>query len=92
VDVHLVTFGSICPAPDGVYRVYGPDSIAYPVGALDGTGVVGGRLVRCGTAEFQMWSHTGYETDEDDYRDVLALHERFGLPLPAEYLHWTESR
>jgi lincosamide nucleotidyltransferase A/C/D/E len=29
--------------------------------------------------------HTGYELDEDDYRDVKALCERFGIALPAEY-------
>jgi lincosamide nucleotidyltransferase A/C/D/E len=29
--------------------------------------------------------HTGYELDEDDYRDARALCERFDIPLPQEY-------
>jgi lincosamide nucleotidyltransferase A/C/D/E len=29
--------------------------------------------------------HTGYKLDENDYRDVKALCQRFGLEVPAEY-------
>jgi lincosamide nucleotidyltransferase A/C/D/E len=29
--------------------------------------------------------HSGYELDENDYHDVSALCERFGMTLPAEY-------
>ena len=28
-----------------------------------------------------MLTHAGYELDEEDVRDLLALHERFGVPL-----------
>ena len=39
--------------------------IPYPVGSLTATGIVGGREVRCGPAEFQKSSHTGYETPDN---------------------------
>ncbi len=29
--------------------------------------------------------HTGYTLDENDYHDVKAFCERFGMPLPEEY-------
>lgn len=29
--------------------------------------------------------HTGYELDENDYRDVRALCQRFGIEMPSEY-------
>lgn len=31
---------------------------------------------------------TGDDVDEDDWLDVLHLHERFGLPIPADYDSW----
>lgn len=75
VDVHLV---DLTTSTD----VYGPAGLAYPVGSLDGTGTILGQRVACCTAEFQMISHTGYEIDDDDVRDVMALHHRFGIPVP----------
>jgi hypothetical protein len=32
--------------------------------------------------------HTGYELDERDFHDVRALRERFGIPLPDEFLRF----
>ncbi len=32
-----------------------------------------------------MQSHTGYDIDENYIRDVIALHERFGVELPSAY-------
>ncbi len=29
--------------------------------------------------------HTGYELDMNDYRDISALCERFGIEFPSEY-------
>ncbi|WP_326678200.1 nucleotidyltransferase domain-containing protein [Streptomyces sp. NBC_01237] len=84
VDVHLVDLSSTRLDERGAH-VHGPDGIAYPVGSLDGTGTVLGRTVPCGTAEFQVHSHTGYAIDDDDIRDVLALHRQFGIPLPPPY-------
>ena len=86
VDVHTVTFSE---NGDGAY---GPQDNAktisepYPAASFQGTGVVGGREVKCLTADYQVISHTGYELDEDDFKDVYALHECFGVPLPEEYI------
>ena len=84
VDVHLVDRRVVVRGDDGV-DVYGPNGLEYEVGALDGTGTIAGRSVACCTAEFQVRSHTGYEHDAEDAHDVLALHERFGIPLPPQY-------
>jgi lincosamide nucleotidyltransferase A/C/D/E len=84
VDVHLVDRTSTMPGPAGV-EVYGPQGLAYEVGALDATGTIAGRSVQCCSAEFVVRSHTAYEPDLDDARDVYALHERFGIPLPQVY-------
>jgi lincosamide nucleotidyltransferase A/C/D/E len=35
--------------------------------------------------------HSGYELDGNDYRDVSALCERFGVALPAEYERFTQK-
>lgn len=82
IDVHLVDTSTTTLTPSGDL-VHG--GIPYPVGSLTATGVIADREVRCGTAEFQMVSHTGYEIADTDVHDVAALHQRFGLPLPEEY-------
>jgi lincosamide nucleotidyltransferase A/C/D/E len=84
VDVHLVDRGVVVRDANGV-EVYGPNGLEYEVGSLDATGVIAGRTVDCLTAAFQVRSHTGYEHDADDACDVLALCERFGIPVPAQY-------
>jgi len=67
--------------------VYGPAErgVFFPASAFTGSGSIGGRPVRCGTPEYQVPSHTGYELNENDFHDVMALHERFGVELPPEY-------
>jgi len=84
VDVHLVDFSETRFADDGGL-VYGPKGLAYEVGGLDGVGTILGRRVACETPEYQIKSHTGYEPGENDFRDVLALHERFGITLPPPF-------
>jgi hypothetical protein len=56
-----------------------------PAEALRGYGTVGERAVRCIASEWQVRSHTGYAVDEDDWRDVSALCERFGIAVPPDY-------
>lgn len=90
VDVHAVDLGVTRTDERGV-EVYGPGGLPYPVGSLTGGGRVRGRRVDCGTADFQVASHTGYAIDEDDERDVLALHHRFGVPLAAQVRAWHEE-
>ena len=84
VDVHLVDLEVVVPGEHGV-DVHGPNGLAYEVGALEGWGTIAGQRVPCGTAEFQVRSHSNYEPDFDDYRDVRALCDRFGIALPAIY-------
>ena len=69
VDVHLVDLDVVVPGEHGV-DVHGPNGLAYEVGALEGWGTIAGQRVPCGTAEFQVRSHSNYEPDFDDYRDV----------------------
>lgn len=59
--------------------------LAYPVASLSGTGAVNGVPVKCISPEWLVQFHTGYPLDKDDYRDVKALCQRFGLSLPAAY-------
>lgn len=82
IDFHTVTFdadgggGQALPG-GGAYR-YAPEGLA-------GHGTIAGHAVRCLSAEEQVRCHTGYTPDEQDRRDVLALHRRFGIPLPPPY-------
>ena len=79
IDFHVVEF-------DNEGRgIYGPPRRGdfFPASSFQGRGIVNHRPVHCLDAEFQMQSHTGYEIDEDDIHDMMAMHERFGLPLPA---------
>lgn len=64
--------------------------VAYPIESLTGTGEIQGHPVKCVPADWMVKFHTGYKLDENDYRDVLALGERFGIPLPEEYAEFTQ--
>jgi hypothetical protein len=35
--------------------------------------------------------HTGYKPDENDYRDVRALCDHFGIAPPQEYLRFADT-
>jgi len=82
VDVHVVTFD------EGENGIYGPKErgVFYPAYSFKGTGKIEGIPVKCLTAEYQVESHTGYEIDENDVSDVLALCEKFGINPPKGYL------
>lgn len=76
VDIHSYTFD------EAGNHVYG---VAYPAASLTGNGLINGHPVKCISPEWLVKFHTGYPLDENDYRDVKALCERFGFELPAEY-------
>jgi len=82
VDVHSYTYDAHGKLVFGV---------EYPFGSLTGTGLIQGYLVKCITPEWMVKFHVGYELDENDYRDVSALCERFGIALPAEYARFTRA-
>ena len=80
IDVHSYTLD------DAGANVYG---VAYIREHLTGKGSIHGYPVRCISPEWLVKFHTGYDLAENDFRDVRALCERFGLPLPDEYLKFT---
>src|SRR6266566_878284 len=82
VDFHSYTFDAHGKLVFGV---------EYPFDSLTGTGSIQGYPVKCITAEWMVKFHSGYELDENDYRDVSALCERFGIALPAEYERFTRE-
>lgn len=88
IDLHVVAIDR-----DG-NGIYGPSERPegmYPADALRGQGQIEELSVRCVSAEYQIHSHTQYELDETDYRDVRALADEFGLPLPECFEKYFES-
>lgn len=59
--------------------------IPYPIDSLEGTGMIAHRPVRCITPERMVEFHAAYDGDDDDRRDVVALCQKFGLPVPEQY-------
>lgn len=76
VDFHSYTFD------EAGNHIFG---VKYPFDSLTGNGSIIGYPVKCISPEWMVKFHTGYKLDENDYRDVKVLCERFGLELPAEY-------
>jgi lincosamide nucleotidyltransferase A/C/D/E len=73
---------------------YGPPGTKdyYPAEALAGRGTVNGRTVGCIAPEWLVRFHKGYEVDATDWADVSALCARFAIPVPREYLRFTDER
>ena len=79
LDFHIVRFdehGHGVPAWD--------NDLIFPPEAFAGVGTIGGRRVRCLSAEMQMRTHTGYALKESDIHDLRLLHNRFGIDYPEE--------
>jgi len=80
VDVHPA---AMQPNGDGVYQMENGSEWIFPAAGFAGHGQILGREVPCLTPEVVLTNHTtGYELDEAHERDVVALSERYGLPLP----------
>lgn len=81
IDVHVIVLDA-----EG-NGIYGPaeDGEMYPVDALASTGIIGGQTVKCISPRWTINFHSGYKLKEQDYADVSALCEKFGIELPAEY-------
>jgi len=80
VDVHPATFR---PDGDGVYEMEGGGQWIFPAAGFAGSGLVLGRRVPCLTPEVVLVNHTtGYALDDEHRRDVTALGERYGIPVP----------
>ena len=82
IDFHVIEF-----AEDGG-GIYGPGEIDWviSVSELHGEGSVGGRSVRCLSAQYQVRSHTGYTLKDTDFADMDALRKRFGVALIEEQI------
>jgi lincosamide nucleotidyltransferase A/C/D/E len=80
VDVHPASFA---PNGDGAYRMTSGEDWIYPAEGFRGVGRILGCEVPCLTPEVVMVTHTSaYALDEAHQRDVTALGERYGIPLP----------
>jgi hypothetical protein len=80
IDVHPARF---LPSGDGVYRMADGRDWVYPAAGFSGVGRVLGHEVPCLTPAVVMVNHTtGYRLDEEHQRDVIALGERYGIPVP----------
>ena len=71
VDLHPLKFGG----GDGWQQLSesGDDWGRYPAEGLAGEGSIGGRPVRCLTAELQLRFHEGYELSTKDEHDIEIL-------------------
>ena len=76
VDVHSYTFD------ENGNNIYG---VAYEPSHFTGTGMINGYPVKCPPPSVMVEFHTGYDVDENDYRDTKALCERFDIPMPKDY-------
>ncbi len=76
IDFHVIVLDD---TGDGIY---GPaqNVDVIPREARASIGYIGGREVRCRSAEYQIRSHFGYQLKAKDIADVAALRYRFGIP------------
>jgi lincosamide nucleotidyltransferase A/C/D/E len=83
---HEVDFHVIDLAPDGT-GIYGPPppEFIFPADSLTAATELCARPVRAIPPHRLVEFHTGYEPDDDDRADVLALCERFGVEVPSVY-------
>ena len=81
VDFHLIDI-----QPDGTGD-YGPPEVQlrFPADTLLTSTELCGRLVLAVPPHRLVEFHTGYEPDDDDRADVLALCEQFGIDVPPVY-------
>jgi lincosamide nucleotidyltransferase A/C/D/E len=78
VDLHLIVHDA---AGNGWQQLDDGAWGRYDGEALESTGEIDGRRVRCISPELQLRHHRGYEWTETDRADMTRLAERFGLEL-----------
>ena len=81
VQGHLIDFHTYTFDEQG-NLVFG---LPYPPASLNGLGWIDGYPVKCITPEWLVKFHTGYQLDENDYRDIRALCQRYRIEVPVEY-------
>jgi lincosamide nucleotidyltransferase A/C/D/E len=82
IDVHSYIFD------EQGNNIYG---VPYLPEQLTGKGEINGFQVKCITPEWIVKFHIGYEIDENDFRDTLALCHAFNIPLPKEFEKYTAA-
>lgn len=82
VDIHSYIFD------EQGKLIYG---VAYPGDSLTGNGSLRDYPVKCIEPGWAVKFHSGYQLDENDYHDVAALCERFGIALPSEYARFIQQ-
>ena len=82
IDFHVVEL-----TEDGG-AVYRPREIDWIISELElnAVGYIGGREVRCLSADYQVRSHAGYTLQDTDFADMRALQEKFGVALLPEQI------
>ena len=80
VDLHPVRFA---PNGDGIYRMETGEDWPFLADGFAGHGRIGVRQVRCLTPEVEVLTHADYDLDAEDWHDLEALHDRFGVVIPA---------
>ncbi len=77
IDFHVIDL------VQGGGGVYGPGEIDWVISEseLNAEGSIGGRNVRCLSADYQVRSHSGYTLKDTDFADMSALRRRFGVEL-----------
>ena len=83
IDFHVIEL------TEGGGAIYGPGDIDWVIteSELSAVGSIGGREVRCLSADYQVRSHTGYTLQDTDFADMRALQEKFGVKLLAEQIN-----
>jgi hypothetical protein len=76
VDAHPLSFDEV---GDGWQANRSGEPYRWPAEHLDARGQIGGREVRCITAELQVRWHRHEGFDDVDWEDMNALALRFGL-------------
>ena len=81
IDIHVILLD------DQGNGIYGPpeNGELYPAAALSGSGIIKGQRVKCISPEWTIKFHSGYHLKPQDFQDVSALCEKFGIQLPEEY-------
>jgi len=81
VDFHAIILNN---KGDGQY---GPmeNGFIFSAEALTGKAKIGNKSVACISPESLVKYHMGYAPDENDFKDVSALCNHFGIELPENY-------
>ena len=79
LDVHALRFDEL---GNGIPTWENAGGITFTKQDLAGVGMIAGFTVQCMSPENQMLCHTGYELPDYQRRDLLQLHEKFGIELP----------